>query len=190
VARRVARPWARERNPARRAAKQRDFASQNRYPVNCPTSAPSFPSASILGERPRGKMFSFHSPQHSSREQEPDARPVDNIQALRAALALARPAARSARASRNLRTALLFVVRGPRGKKWRGDESKAQHALPDDGKIPSCRSSAASPFVDCRFPSAVGPNTERSRAVCSTSCRPIRTKAQLMQLLSLAVLYG
>jgi hypothetical protein len=25
-------------------------------------------------------------------------------------------------------------VRGPRGKKLRGDESKAQHALPDDGK--------------------------------------------------------
>ncbi len=46
--------------------------------------------------------------------------------------AVARPAARSARASRNLRTALLFVVRGPRGKKLCGDESKAQHALPDE----------------------------------------------------------
>ena len=31
--------------------------------------------------------------------------------------ALARPAARSARASRNLRTDLLFEVKGPRGKK-------------------------------------------------------------------------
>jgi hypothetical protein len=30
VARRVARPWAREKSPVRRAAKQRDFASQNR----------------------------------------------------------------------------------------------------------------------------------------------------------------
>ena len=35
---------------------------------------------------------------------------VDTIQALRVAFALARPAARSARASRNLRTALLFEV--------------------------------------------------------------------------------
>jgi len=82
-------------------------------------------------------MFSFHSPQHAYRKRAyVDALSVDNIQALRAAFALARPAARSARASRNLRTALLFVVRGPRGKKLRGDESKAQHALPDDGKIP------------------------------------------------------
>ena len=48
--------------------------------------------------------------------------------------ALARPAARSARASRNLRTALQFGLRGPRGKKLRGDENRAQHALPDDGK--------------------------------------------------------
>jgi hypothetical protein len=29
VARRVARPWAREKSPVRRTAKQRDFASQN-----------------------------------------------------------------------------------------------------------------------------------------------------------------
>ncbi len=48
--------------------------------------------------------------------------------------ALARPAARSARASRNLRRDLQFGLRGPRGKKLRGDENKAQHALPDDGK--------------------------------------------------------
>src|SRR5487761_1397410 len=35
---------------------------------------------------------------------------------------------------RNLRTALLFGLRGPRGKKLRGDESKAQHALPHKRK--------------------------------------------------------
>ena len=56
-------------------------------------------------------MFSFHSPQHAYRKRAyVDALSVDNIQALRAAFALARPAARSARASRNLRTALLFEV--------------------------------------------------------------------------------
>ena len=35
---------------------------------------------------------------------------------------------------KNLRTALLFGLRGPRGKKLRGDESKAQHALPHTRK--------------------------------------------------------
>ena len=45
---------------------------------------------------------------------------------------MASPAARSARASRNLRTDPLFVVKGPRGKQLRGDESEAQHALPDE----------------------------------------------------------
>ena len=48
--------------------------------------------------------------------------------------AVARPAARSARASRNLRTAIQFEVRWPRGKKLRGDEGKAQHALPQERK--------------------------------------------------------
>jgi hypothetical protein len=43
--------------------------------------------------------------------------------------AVARPAARSARASRNLRTARQFGLRGPRGKKLCGDESKAQRAV-------------------------------------------------------------
>jgi hypothetical protein len=42
-------------------------------------------------------------------------------------VSLARPAARFARASRNLRTALQFGLRKPRGKKLCGDESKAQH---------------------------------------------------------------
>ena len=50
--------------------------------------------------------------------------------------ALARPAARSARASRNLRTGLQFVSEKPARKKLRGDENETQHALSDDGKIP------------------------------------------------------
>jgi single-strand DNA-binding protein len=41
---------------------------------------------------------------------------------------------RSARASRNLRTALLFVCERAARKRLRGNESEAQHALPDDGK--------------------------------------------------------
>jgi hypothetical protein len=48
--------------------------------------------------------------------------------------ALARPAARSVRASRNLRTALQFECERAARKKLRADESKAQHALPDDGR--------------------------------------------------------
>ena len=56
-------------------------------------------------------MFSFHSPQDPTHGQAYVGAPsVDNIQALWAAFALARPAARSARASRNLRTALQFGV--------------------------------------------------------------------------------
>jgi hypothetical protein len=74
---------------------------------------------------------------------------VDTIQARRARFAartqipilllskrvsLARPAARSARASRNLRTDLQFSFERSARKKLRGNESEAQHALPDDGK--------------------------------------------------------
>jgi hypothetical protein len=66
---------------------------------------------------------------------------VGSIQALTGRSALARPAARSARTSRNLRTDLQLSFERSARKKLRGDESKAQHALPDDGKIPSCRSS-------------------------------------------------
>ena len=52
--------------------------------------------------------------------------------ALTGRFALARPAARSARASRNLRTALQFGCKGRAEKHWRGNESKAQYALPDE----------------------------------------------------------
>jgi len=48
--------------------------------------------------------------------------------------AVARPAARSARASRNLRTGLQFSFERSARKKLRGNESETQHALPDDGK--------------------------------------------------------
>jgi hypothetical protein len=62
---------------------------------------------------------------------------VDTIQARRAnpsgRFALARPAARFARASRNLRRDLQFELRGP-AKMLRGNESNTKHALPDDGK--------------------------------------------------------
>ncbi len=54
--------------------------------------------------------------------------------ALRAAFALSRPAARSAHASRNLRTDLQFSFERSARKKLRGNESETQHALPDEGK--------------------------------------------------------
>ena len=53
--------------------------------------------------------------------------------ALRAAFALARPAARSARASEICAGPSSWCER-PRGKKFARNESKTQHALPDDGK--------------------------------------------------------
>src|SRR5271163_2263193 len=101
----------RRRWPGKRVLARLRRSSRPRISDSNPLPTPRhiFSSASRFGERPREKMFSSSFTMSEQQHRQGTLYKHD-APALRVAFALARPAARSARASRNLRTALLFEV--------------------------------------------------------------------------------
>src|SRR6266851_5761862 len=121
------------------SADRRGFASRILNPSPRPTTFFPRPPDRVRG---RGKKCSvplsrqasrsIGSGHHTSTTRQVRCANTMPILLLSKTVSLARPAARSARASRNLRTDLQFSFERSARKKLRG-ESKAQHALPDDG---------------------------------------------------------